>query len=159
MSRFAGRRPYQFQNADVASYSLAGFGVKIPNIPPSAADDPGSPEGLARGHTLQPTVWPGVYDLPWGTPTIRLIVLNTIEPHPRNAAWELFSTQHDRIRQGAASYRPRRPGTWDLLYRLYLLHLLEDPSLATTIEEYVRDLRQQFLHRLTPEEQQAVLDQ
>ena len=35
----------------------------------------------------------------------------------------------------------------------------EDPSLATTIEEYVRDLRQQFLHRLTPEEQQAVLDQ
>ena len=80
-------------------------------------------------------------------------------PHPRNAAWELFSTQHDRIRQGAASDRPRRPGTWDLLYRLYLLHLLEDPSLATTIEEYVRDLRQQFLHRLTPEEQQAVLDQ
>ena len=47
-----------------------------------------------------------------------LIVLNTIAPHPRNAAWELFSTQHDRIRQGAASYRPRRPGTWDLLYRL-----------------------------------------
>ena len=79
MSRFAGRRPYQFQNADVASYSLAGFGVKIPNIPPSAADDPGSPEGLARGHTLQPTVWPGVYDLPWGTPTIRLIVLNAEE--------------------------------------------------------------------------------
>ena len=31
--------------------------------------------------------------------------------------------------------------------------------MATTIEEYVRDLRQQFLHSLTPEEQQAVLDQ
>ena len=117
------------------------------------------PRGLVRRRRLQPTVWPGVYDVPWGTPTIRLIVLNTIAPHPRNAAWELFSTQHNRIRQGAASYRPRRAGTWDLLYRLYLLHLLEDPSMATTIEEYVRDLRQQFLHSLTPEEQQAVLDQ
>ena len=117
------------------------------------------PQGLARRRRLQPTAWPGVYDVPWGTPTIRLIVLNTIAPHPRNAAWELFSTQHDRIRHGAQYYRPRRPGTWDLLYRLYLLHLLEDPSLATTIEEYVRDLRQQFLHSLTPEEQQAVLDQ
>jgi hypothetical protein len=108
---------------------------------------------------LQPTAWPGVYDLTWGTPTIRLIVLNTIAPHPRNAAWELFSTQHDRIRHGAAFYRPRRPGTWDLLYQLYLIHILEDPSMATTIEEYVRDIRQQFLHSLTPEEQQAVLDQ
>jgi hypothetical protein len=117
------------------------------------------PRGLARRRRLQPTAWPGVYDVPWGMPTIRLIVLNTIAPHPRNAAWELFSTQHDRIRQGAASYRPRRPGTWDLLYQLYLLHILENPSMATTIEEYVRDLRQQFLHSLTPEEQQAVLDQ
>jgi hypothetical protein len=117
------------------------------------------PRGLARQRRLPPTAWPGVYDVQWGTPTIRLIVLNTIAPHPRNAAWELFSTQHDRIRQGAASYRPRRPGTWDLLYQLYLLHILENPSMATTIEEYVRDLRQQFLHSLTPEEQQAVLDQ
>ena len=117
------------------------------------------PRGLAHGRPLQPTALPGVYDVQWGASTIRLIVLNAIAPHPRNAAWELFSTHSDRIRQGAASYRPRRPGTWDLLYRLYLLHLLEDPSLATTIEEYVRDLRQQFLHSLTPEEQQAVLDQ
>ncbi len=117
------------------------------------------PQGLARGRILQPTAWPGVYDLRWGTPTIRLIVLNAIEPHPRNAAWELFSTQHALIRHGAKYYRPRRPGTWDLLYRLYLIHVLEDPSMANTIEEFIRETRQQFLHSLTPEERQAVLDQ
>ncbi len=31
--------------------------------------------------------------------------------------------------------------------------------MADTIEEYVREIRQQFLHSLTPEERQAVLDQ
>ncbi|HRZ05524.1 MAG TPA: hypothetical protein P5102_05120 [Candidatus Competibacteraceae bacterium] len=120
------------------------------------------PQGLARGCPLQPTAWPGVYDVPWGAARIRLIVLNAIAQHPRNAAWELFSTQQDRIRHGAAHYRPRRPrrpGTWDLLYRLYLMHLLEDPNMADTMEEYVREIRQQFLHSLTPEERQAVLDQ
>ena len=60
----------------------------------------------------------GCYDLVWGTPTLRLIVLNAIEPHPRNAPWELFSSRQDRIRHGAAHYRPRRPETWELLRRL-----------------------------------------
>ena len=73
------------------------------------------PRGLAHGYALHPTAWPGVYDLRWGTPTLRLIVLNAIAPEPRNAAWELFSTERDRIRQGVACYRPRRSGTWDLL--------------------------------------------
>ncbi len=117
------------------------------------------PQGLARGCPLQPTARPGVYDVSWGAARIRLIVLNAIAQDPRNAAWELFSTQQDRIRHGAAHYRPHRPGTWDLLYRLYLMHLLEDPSMADTIEDYVREIRQQFLHSLTAEERQAVLDQ
>jgi hypothetical protein len=117
------------------------------------------PQGLARRHTLQPTAQPGVYDLTWGTSTIRLIVLNAIAQYPRNAAWELFSTQQDRIRHGVQNYRPRRAGTWDLLYQLYLMYILEDPNMANTMEEYVREIRQQFLHSLTPEEQQAVLGQ
>ena len=100
-----------------------------------------------------------MYDLPWGTPTIRLIVLNAIDPHPRNAAWELFGTRQDRIRHGAAHYRPRRPGTWELLRRLYVVHILEDPSMAYTMEEFIREARQQFLQELTPEERLAVLDQ
>ena len=76
------------------------------------------PQGLARSHALQPTAQPGVYELIWGTPTIRLIVPNAIEPHTRNAVWELFSSQQDRIRHGAAHYRPRRSRTWELLRRL-----------------------------------------
>ncbi len=117
------------------------------------------PQGLARGQTLKPTARPGVYDVTWGTSTIRLIVLNAMAQDPRNAAWDLFSTQHNRIWHGVQNYRPRRAGTWDLLYRLYLIHILEDANMANTMEEYVREIRQQFLHSLTPEERFAVLDQ
>jgi len=115
------------------------------------------PRGLASELSFQPTAWPGVYDLRWGTATIRLIVLNAIAEDPRNAAWELFSTQQDRIRHGAENYRPRRPDTWELLHCLYLARILEDPSMAYTMEEFVHSARQHFLHSLTLEEQQAVL--
>lgn len=117
------------------------------------------PQELTAGQHLQPTLWPGVYDVRWGAPTVRLIVLNTITEHPRNAAWELFSTQQDRIRHGAAHYQRRRAETWDLLRRLYLTHVLEEPDMAYTMEEFIRETREQFLHTLTPEEQQAFLDQ
>ena len=36
---------------------------------------------------------------------MRLIVLNAIAKHPRNAAWELFASEQDRIRQGLIHYR------------------------------------------------------
>ena len=32
-----------------------------------------------------PTAWPGVYDVDWGSRRIRLIVLNALAKHPRNA--------------------------------------------------------------------------
>lgn len=82
------------------------------------------PEGLARSHVLQPTAWDGVYELPWGGHQVRLIVLNRIEKHPRNAPWELFASERDRMRQGLEHYRARptsakQPGYWELLEHLY----------------------------------------
>lgn len=117
------------------------------------------PQGLAARQVLQPTAWPGVYDVPWGTPTIRLIVLNAIAEHPRNAAWELFSTPPTRIQHGAAHYSWRRPGAWELLRQLYLTYALEEPIVAYTMEEFIRETHQQILRNLTPEERQAVIAQ
>jgi hypothetical protein len=56
------------------------------------------------------------------------------------------------------TYHPRRKETWELLRCLYLVHILEDPTMAYTMEEFVREARQRFLQELTPEEQRAVLD-
>ena len=77
-----------------------------------------TPQGLAKHRPFAPTAWPGVFDLAWGASTVRLIVLGQIAEHPRNAAWELFSRQQDRIRHGAAYYPHRHRGAWELLRQL-----------------------------------------
>ncbi len=110
------------------------------------------PHGLARQHPLTPTCWPGIFDVAWGTHTIRLIVLNAIDPHPRNAPWELFSVQQDRIRHGAQHYPWRRVGACELLQQLYLMYALEAPNMAYTMEEFIRETHQLILSNMTPEE-------
>jgi hypothetical protein len=117
------------------------------------------PRGLGRAQVLRETAWPGVYDVAWGTRTIRLIVLNGIATHPRNAPWELFATGQERIRHGARHYRRRRAAAWDLLRHLYLTYVLEEPGMAYTMDEFVRETRQQFLASLTLEERLAILSE
>jgi len=102
------------------------------------------PNGLARSHALQPTAWEGVYDLPWGGHRIRVIVLNRIAKHPRNAPWELFASEQDRMRQGLEHYRqrlrqPHQDGRWKLLERLHLIFQREAPEMAYTLQDFIRE--------------------
>ncbi|MCP5127633.1 MAG: hypothetical protein H6973_19020 [Gammaproteobacteria bacterium] len=115
------------------------------------------PQGLAAQVPLIPTAWPGVFDVLWGTHPVRLIVLSAIDRHPRNAAWELFSVQQDRIRHGAQHYPWRHTGARELLQQLYLVYVLEEPSMAYTMEDFIRETHQQILHGMTPVERQAFL--
>ncbi len=69
---------------------------------------------------LQPTDLPGVHDLKWGLRQIRLIVLDAVADTPRNALWEIFSTNVERVRQGLRHYHRRSTASQDLLYRLIL---------------------------------------
>jgi hypothetical protein len=115
------------------------------------------PAKLAAGVKLAATPWPGVFDLHWGTRRIRLIVLGAIAKHPRNAPWELFSAEMDRIRHGAAHYRARTPQTAALLHELYIRYQLELPTMAYTLDDYARDSHRFILDHLTPEERRAFL--
>ena len=108
------------------------------------------PNGLVRKHPLQPTAWDGVYDLPWGGHHVRVIVLNAIAEHPRNAPWELFASEQDRIRQGLIHYRARHPSPspgrhWELLERLYLIYQRENPDMAYTMEDFLRETHELVL--------------
>jgi len=108
------------------------------------------PSGLVRTHPLQATAWDGVYALPWGGHQVRLIVLNAIAKHPRNAAWELFASEQDRIRQGLIHYRARHPGPgqgghWALLEHLYLIYQRESPDMAYTMEDFLRETHELVL--------------
>ena len=115
---------------------------------------------LAPG-AQHPTAWPGVYDLDWGSRRIRLIVLTALIKHPRNAPWELFASELDRIRYGLAHYRPRSPAAHLLRYHLANVHRLELPNMAYTLDDFKLDTYRMLIddfHALSPEDRQALLE-
>jgi hypothetical protein len=121
------------------------------------------PKALQRRHPLTPTAWEGVYELPWGGQPVRLIVLNAIAKHPRNAPWELFASEQDRIRQGLIHYRARHPHLsqgqhWELLERLHLIYQRENLDMAYTMEDFLRETHELVLANMTPEERLKGLD-
>jgi hypothetical protein len=88
---------------------------------------------------------------------VRVIILNRIDEHPRNAPWEVFASEQDRIRAGLLHYRARyhhrqRDGHWALLERLYLIHSRENPEMAYTMEDFLRETHELVLANMTPEE-------
>ncbi|WPL24633.1 hypothetical protein Thiofri_04853 [Thiorhodovibrio frisius] len=120
------------------------------------------PEQLTHAHPLQPTNWGGVYDLPWGGHVVRVIVLNRIEPHPRNAAWELFASEQDRMRQGLAHYRARHThaedeGYWELLEHLYRLYRREEPDMAYTMKQFLRETHEMVIDEAIRSDPEAIL--
>ena len=121
------------------------------------------PQGLMRQHALQQTAWEGVYEFPWGGQQIRLIVLNAIAQQPRNAAWELFASERDRMQQGLEHYRARHANTdhdghWELLERLHLIYQRENLDMAYTMEDFLRETHEMVLAKMTPEERLRGLD-
>ncbi|MBK5930058.1 hypothetical protein [Halochromatium salexigens] len=109
------------------------------------------------------TAWEGVYELPWGGQPVRLIVLNAIAKHPRNAPWELFASEQDRIQQGLIHYRARHPHLsqgqhWELLERLHLIYQRENLDMAYTMEDFLRETHELVLANMTPEERLKGLD-
>ncbi len=115
------------------------------------------PDQLTRQDQLKPTRWPGVFDIPWRTRHMRLVVLNEIAEHPRNAALELFSAKVDRVRRATATYRFRSRDTKALLYKLFLGRWLELPDMAYTMQDFIREVRQEIIQDMTPEERRDML--
>jgi hypothetical protein len=120
------------------------------------------PKGLARHHGLQPTAWKGVYDLPWGGHRVRVIVLNRISKHPRNAPWELFASEQDRMRQGLEHYRcrlrePNQNGRWTLLERLHLIFQREAPEMAYTLQDFIRETHELVIEDALKRDPDAIL--
>ena len=122
-----------------------------------------APQGLLRQlhpSARRPTAWPGVYDLTWGQRPIRLIVLNAIAAHPRNAPWELFASELTRVRAGLTHYQPRDPTAYLLRYYLETIHHLELSAMAYTLEDFRHDTLQLLIKdtaKFTPDERDALL--
>lgn len=111
------------------------------------------PEKLASQITWQ-EVGPGQYDVPWGTDTIRVLVLNEVPAKDQNAFWNLFSAERKRIEFGAARYRDRPSDASSLLKLLYLNYQKEG-IMPYTKQDFWHDLTKEHLDSLSPDERLA----
>lgn len=109
------------------------------------------PQGLAQRVNLQPRQ-PGVYDLTWGTDTIRLIVLSEIDDAPRNALWRLFSAQREAVRQAREQYRPHQTDMSTVIQQLFENYQLENIVMPYTMQDFQRDYVREHLDVLPPDE-------
>ena len=89
---------------------------------------------------------------------MRIIVLKNIAAHPRNAAWNLFSAQLDKIKHGANSYTWQQQATiMQQLFRYYKLEAFID--MAYTYEQFEREFKQEIKHEIFQEFKEEFLQQ
>ena len=82
---------------------------------------------------------PGVYELMVGTLPVRLIVLDGLAQHPRNAPWGMFAHARTQTRYGLTHYRPRSDLGRFLRNQLAIGAGLEEIDMAYTVEDFRRE--------------------
>ncbi len=112
------------------------------------------PEKLAT-QVVWKKVGPGVYDVPWGTDKIRLLVLSEMPLEDRNAFWNLFSADRERIDYASVKYRQRPSDASSLLKLLYENYKEEGVAMTYTVRDFWRDITKEHLDSLTPNERLA----
>jgi hypothetical protein len=88
------------------------------------------------GQTEMRRVSEGVYEVLWGSKTIRVIVLSQVPKHPRNAMWQLFSNIPENVHFGAENYHWRSSLHSSIVNDLYQYYQAEVPSMPYTWDDY-----------------------
>lgn len=94
----------------------------------------------------------GVFRLRVLNRDITLIVPKEVEPHPRNALWELFSFEVERVAQGAKDYHWRQSDYVPILEGLYQYYPELGDVMAYTIQDFHRDLARERLKKMSARE-------
>lgn len=108
------------------------------------------PEKLASQISLQSRET-GVYDVAWGTDTIRLLVLKEIPAADRNMISNLFSAEPKRIIAGVSQIR-RSPHELSSVIEELLDKYHGDPDMPQTLAEMISDSRTRVLAKIPTSE-------
>jgi len=109
------------------------------------------PEKLATAAALE-FIKQGVYEVSWGSRRIRIIVLNEVSQIERNAVWQMFSAIPENVQYGAAQYQWRQPNHSKAINKLFEHYRVEGITMPYTWDDFERDLKEEVLAKLTPEE-------
>ncbi len=94
----------------------------------------------------------GVYEVQWGTDPIRVLVLSEVPETERNAVWNLFSGDADRVQHAAFRYHGRRSEISTILNQLFENYQAEGVTMPYTVDDFMRDVTLEHLKLLPPEE-------
>ena len=100
---------------------------------------------------------PGVYDCQWGTDTVRVVVAGELPREEHNAPLHLFSAAPELVGFGSRVYRRRSKKTSLLLGQLFERFGGEGLAVSYTMADFERDYIKEHLPKLTPQEQEDVL--
>jgi hypothetical protein len=106
------------------------------------------PEKMAGKITLQ-LQGVGVYDVAWGTDTIRVLVLNEVPAADHNAVLNLFSAEPQRVVAGAVRCRSVSREFSFVLEELIETYLGES-DMPQTLDEMIRDSAERFMAKISP---------
>jgi len=109
------------------------------------------PAKLAQQVALQ-HISPGVYDVVWGTDTIRLIVLSQIPDGEHNAIWRLFSAKSKFVLQAFGQYKINQPEISTIVGDLLERYQQEKIDMSYTIQDYQKDYVRDHLNLLSPDD-------
>lgn len=109
------------------------------------------PRDLAARLKLE-EVQPGVYNCPWGTRAIRLLVLHQLPLAEHNALLLLFSALPQQVAYAVEHYQKRSPETCTLVDQLLARYGVEGVTMPKTLEEFRQYYLRAHVHELPPEE-------
>ena len=109
------------------------------------------PAKLAQQVALQ-HISQGVYDVVWGTDTIRLIVLSKIPDGEHNAIWRLFSAKREVVHQAFGQYKINQPEISTIVDDLFERYQQEKIDMSYTIQDYQKDYVRDHLNLLSPDD-------
>ena len=93
----------------------------------------------------------GVYDIVWGTDTIRLIVLSQIPNDAHNAIWRLFSAKRESVIQARDQYKMNQPEISTIIQNLFEIYQQEKIDVSYTIQDYQKEYVSDHLNLLPVE--------
>jgi hypothetical protein len=109
------------------------------------------PQKLSQLLALQ-RLGAGVYDVIWGTDTVRLIVLSEIPKGTHNAVWRLFSAKPEAVLQARSQYHLQQPDMSTIVQQLFEYYQQERLNMSYTVEDYKKDFVREHLNLLSTDE-------
>ena len=98
-----------------------------------------------------------VYDIKWGSFTVRIIIAGRIAGEKKNAIWEFFSGNMEKVKDGIKNYHAHTAKFWSMMRDLIKKYNLEGLAMSATAEQLMEQCEKNVLASMSIERRLAGL--